>query len=151
MFPLAVLAAGGSILSAYGSIQAGNAEAKAYGGKAAALRQRADELKKRADQNAQSAFQQGQLNIGSYANQFQGQGIKREGASYTGTLDELANRAQMEMNNIQREAQYEIDQSMQEASSMDTAGANAKKASRIQAASSLLSSGTNTYRAYKGY
>lgn len=147
---LAAMAAGGSLLSAYGAIEEGKATARSYRAKADALRKRAEELRARADINTKTVATQRELNQSSYANAFAGAGVKRQGSSYTGTLMELADRAQLEIDNINREAQYEISTVNDEISSLDSASKYAKEASYLKAAGSLLSGGADTYKAF-GY
>lgn len=147
---LAAMAVGGSLLSAYGALEEGKATARSYKAKADALRKRSQELRARADINIKSTEMQRELNQSSYANAFAGAGVKRQGSSYTGTLMELSDRAQLEIDNINREAQYEISTVNDEIDSLNTASGYAEKASKLKAISSLLSGGSDTYKAF-GY
>jgi len=147
---LAGMMIAGTAAKIYGDYKESKGMEASQKARAEAIRRKIVELRLREEINTKAAYTQGELNQMSYANNFAGAGIKRQGSTYTGTLMELADRAQQEISTIRQETAYEIGSSMEEINDLDNTISGIREARGYRTAGTLLGGAMDFYKA-SGY
>lgn len=145
MGPLAILAAAGGVLGAYGSLQEGQAAETAGKYNAKVARRNAYLVRQQAEAEAKQVIFTGRKVSGEMRAQYGASGVKMEGSPMD-VLEESARLAEQDALNVRYQGELQAKAYEDEANMELYKGSIAKKASYLNAASSLLTGGSQAYK-----